>query len=62
MEGKSFVKAAQEYFSEQPHGRRVEISEFKELSTQDKVELSQMLIEAGVEHMPYTPPIESAAA
>lgn len=51
----SFVKACQAFFSVDPYGRKVEISEFKELSTQDKVELSQMLNETpGFEHQPYT--------
>lgn len=52
----SFVKACQAFFSEPPHGRKVEIPEFKALSTQDKVELSQMLnATPGFEHTPYEP-------
>jgi hypothetical protein len=54
VEGKSFVKACQEFFSTPPFGRKVEISEFKELSTQDKLELSEMLNAAGHTHKPYT--------
>jgi hypothetical protein len=56
MQFDSFVKACQAYFSQDPHGRKVEIPEFKSLSVQDKLELSQMLNEAGYEHPPYEPP------
>jgi hypothetical protein len=56
----SFVKACQAFFSEPPFGKKVEISEFKELSTQDKIDLSKLLIEAGHAHIPYTG--ENAAA
>jgi|SoiMethySBSTD1v2_1073268.scaffolds.fasta_scaffold60445_16 hypothetical protein len=53
----SFVKAAQEFFSAPPFGKKVEIAEFKALTTKDKVELSEMLnAEKGYEHEPYTPP------
>lgn len=52
----SFVKACQAFFSVEPFGRKVEITEFKALSTQDKVELSQMLNETpGYEHEQYVP-------
>jgi len=56
MEGerKSFVKACQEFFSGGKFGRKVEIPEFKALSTQDKIELSEMLNAAGITHEPYT--------
>lgn len=54
VEGKSFVKACQEFFTEPPFGKKVEISEFKELSKQDKIELSEMLNAAGHLHKPYT--------
>jgi hypothetical protein len=54
----SFVKAAQEFFSAPPHGKKVEIAEFKALTVQDKVELSEMLRTIGVEHEPYSPPPE----
>jgi len=53
-EQRTFVKACQEFFSEGKHGRKVEIPEFKQLTTQDKIELSQMLIAAGFDHKPYT--------
>jgi len=51
---KSFVKVAQEFFTADPFGRKVEISEFKALSTEDKIELSVMLNQAGHTHEPYT--------
>jgi hypothetical protein len=53
-EKKSFVKACQEFFSGGKHGRKVEIAEFKALSTQDKIDLSQELLAAGFDHKPYT--------
>jgi len=54
-EQKSFVKAAIEFFGAPPHGRKVHIPEFKELTTQDKIELSQMLNEVpGYEHALFT--------
>lgn len=53
----SFVKACQAYFSKDPYGRKVEIAEFKALSTQDKHDLSEMLQDVpGFEHTPYAPP------
>lgn len=53
----SFVKACQAFFSKDPYGKKVEISEFKALSAKDKVELSRMLNETpGFEHPPYAPP------
>jgi hypothetical protein len=33
MDYDSFVKACQAYFSVDPHGKKVEVTEFKELST-----------------------------
>jgi hypothetical protein len=54
-EQKSFVKAAIEFFGDPPYGRKVHIPEFKELTTQDKIELSQMLNAVpGYEHVLYT--------
>jgi len=59
MDYDSFVKACQAYFSSHPHGKKVEIAEFKALSTQDKVELSQMLNNTpGFTHPPYEPKAE----
>jgi hypothetical protein len=53
--GISFVKAAQEFFSAPPFGKKVEIPEFKALTTEDKIELSALLNEVpGYEHDPYT--------
>lgn len=43
----SFVKACQDYFTSEPFGRKIEIPEFKALSTEDKHELRGMLIEQG---------------
>jgi hypothetical protein len=51
----SFVKAAQAYFTSDPHGKKIEISEFKSLTTDDKLELSTMLNEAGYTHPQYAP-------
>lgn len=45
----SFVKACQDFFTKEPHGRKVEISEFKQLTSQDKKDLRDMLIGAGYE-------------
>lgn len=50
----SFVRVCQEFFTEMPFGRKVEIAEFRILSTQDKIELSQMLNDIGRTHEPYT--------
>jgi len=55
MTGISFIKALQEFFSSPPFGKKVEVSEFKALTPKDKVELSQMLTDAGIEHTKYTP-------
>jgi hypothetical protein len=54
-EFESFVKACQTYFSEGEHGRKVEIPEFKTLTTQDKYDLSDMLNEIGYTHPRYAP-------
>lgn len=51
----SFVKAVITFFSEGTHGRKLGIPEFKDLSREDKVELSQLLNAVpGFEHEPYT--------
>jgi len=57
-EKKSFVKAAIQFFSSGPYGRKVEIKEFQALTNKDKAELSEMLIAAGHDHIPYTAPSE----
>jgi hypothetical protein len=41
----SFVSACKKYFENGKHGRKVEIAEFKVLSTEDRVELRDLLIE-----------------
>jgi hypothetical protein len=56
---RSFVKACQEFFSAEPHGRHVAITEFKELTTQDKVELSELMLAAGIDHVQYFPRVEA---
>ena len=43
----SFVRACQDFFSKPPFARKVEISEFKELTRNDKIELREMLIAEG---------------
>jgi hypothetical protein len=50
----SFVKACQTFFTEPPFGKKVEITEFKALTKQDKIDLSEMLNAAGITHTPYT--------
>jgi hypothetical protein len=48
----SIVKATKEYFESQPHGRKVEVQEFKALSHEDRVEMRDMLIKAGYDVAP----------
>jgi hypothetical protein len=43
----SFVGACKKYFENGKHGRKVEIAEFKALSTEDRVELRDLLIKEG---------------
>ena len=47
MEKLSFVKACQDFFTKPPHGKKIEISEFKDLTREDKVEIREMLIAEG---------------
>jgi hypothetical protein len=61
MESISLVKACQEYFSSPPHGRKIEIPEFKALTQEDKLELREMLIGVGYNIKPLPDP-ESAVA
>lgn len=49
----SFIQACRAYFGDE---RPVTIPEFKELTIQDKIELSEMLTAAGFIHKPYEPP------
>jgi hypothetical protein len=48
----SMVKAAQDFFTKNPHGRKIEISEFKMLTRADKEELREMLISEGYDVQP----------
>ena len=48
----SFVKACQDFFLTPPHGKKIEISEFKALTRQDKEELREMLIAEGYDVAP----------
>ena len=56
-----FVKAAQEFFTREPHGRKVTIPEFKALTRDDKIELRDMLIAEGVDVAPLAAPVGEAA-
>jgi uncharacterized protein YcgL (UPF0745 family) len=56
MESISLVKACQEYFSSPPHGRKIDIPEFKALTQEDKVELREMLIGQGYDVKPLPDP------
>lgn len=47
MEKLSFVKACQDFFTKPPHGKKIEISEFKDLTREDKLEIREMLIAEG---------------
>jgi hypothetical protein len=56
----SFVKACQDFFSKDPHGRKIEVAEFKALSYEDRLEIRKMLIELGydVAELSVPPPQE----
>jgi hypothetical protein len=43
----SFVKACQDFFTQEPLGKKVSMDEFKALSREDKVELREELIKQG---------------
>ena len=43
----SWVKALQEYFTKDPFGKKIEITEFKALSEKDKEDFREMLIAEG---------------
>lgn len=51
----SVVKAAQLFFSADPHGRKIEMAEFKALTTQDREDLREMLIAEGYNVAPLAP-------
>jgi len=50
----TFIKALMDFFSQGRYGRKVEISEFQGLTEQDKIDLSREMLEAGIDHTPYT--------
>lgn len=39
----SLVKATQHYFTEEPHGRKISMDEFKALTDNDKTDFATML-------------------
>lgn len=43
----TLVKGIQHYFSSDPHGKKVEMVEFKTLTSSDKDHLENMLVEVG---------------
>jgi hypothetical protein len=45
----SYIKALQDFFSKPPHGKKIEITEFKDLSEKDKRDFREMLIAEGYE-------------
>jgi hypothetical protein len=49
----SFVKACKDFFETGKHARKVEIAEFRELSTEDKMELRDLLIQKGYDVAPF---------
>lgn len=58
----SFIKACQAFFTQEPNGKKVDITEFKALTVQDRIDLSTMLnATPGFEHPPYVPPRETSA-
>jgi hypothetical protein len=48
----SFVKATKSFFENGQYGRKVDISEFKALTQDDKVEIRDLLIKEGYEVLP----------
>lgn len=54
----SFVKACQDFFSKNPYGKKIEISEFKLLTQKDKLELREMLIAEGYDIAPLPQPAQ----
>ena len=53
----TFIKALQTYFSAEPHGKKLEISELKELTNSDKTDLHEGLLALGIE---CEPPLNKA--
>lgn len=52
MAEQSIVAAVREYFLKEPHGRKVEVAEFKALTDKDKADLRDMLIGEGYDVAP----------
>lgn len=52
----SIVKACRDFFEKDPHGRKIDIPEFKSLTHEDKVELREMLIKEGYDVLPLAAP------
>lgn len=59
MASVSLVKSCQDFFSTGPHGRKIDIPEFRMLTRQDKEELREMLIGEGYDVLPLPPPEDS---
>lgn len=49
MSRPTFIKALNDFFSAEPHGKRISPTEFKELTPQDKLDLYQGLLAAGID-------------
>lgn len=54
----SMVKACQDFFSKDPYGKKISISEFKELTQEDKIELREMLIAEGYDVLELPKPAQ----
>ena len=61
MAATSFVKACQEFFTNGKHGKKIEIREFKELTSEDKDELRELLIAEGYDVLPLGQSVKPAA-
>lgn len=55
----SFVKACQEFFTQEPHGRKLTILELKSLTREDRVELRELLIGEGYDIAELPPPAQA---
>lgn len=51
----SFIAALRDFFSTGDYGRKLEISEIKALTTEDKLDLCAMLSAIGFRHEVYVP-------
>jgi hypothetical protein len=54
----SFVKATKDFFENGQYGRKVEIGEFKALTTEDKTEIRDLLMKEGYEVLPFGAPVQ----